>query len=353
MLAEPPAMDIDDPPGWGKRLLSEDLLGFSAKLLGSITRIELSLIRADQRSYEEALYEISEGAWGICATTVGDDSGQLPSFAPYLPHSGHEFDIQEAINIFEEIRNHARDIKDWEQISNCCEILRYLGFFGLYDPDVWVRPFIAEGLGAAEYWGRAATFAEGQMRLVTSPLPVVTKDMMEYMETKERLKRDFFGNTWDELTAEAQKILVGAEVEWMHNRIGNMVREIRPMLELALPSIFPFLEPTTAQRDSRLILTRMRDELLTNRVVLASIDGLKIDNRDKAWVKDELPKLLQKVIHTRNYFEKEQHLPGKKSGKNLEMTEKAVSIHGELLGIGCEGMLPRLMKIKRAISPKK
>jgi len=177
--------------------------------------------------------------------------------------------------------------------------------------------------------------------------------MMEYMETKERLKRDFFGNTWDELTAEAQKILVGAEVEWIHNRIDNMVKDIRPMLELTLPSIFPFLEPTIGQRDSHLILTRMRDELLNNRVVRASIDGLQIDNRDKAWVKDELPKLLQKVIDTRNYFEKEQHLPGKKSGKNLEMAKKAVSIHRELLGIGCEGMLTRLMKIKRAISPKR
>jgi len=97
----------------------------------------------------------------------------------------------------------------------------------------------------------------------------------------------------------------------------------------------------------------MRDELLNNRVVRASIDGLQIDNRDKAWAKDELPKLLQKVIDTRNYFEKEQHLAGKKSGKNLEMTEKAISVHRELLGIGCVGMLPRLMKIKRAISPKK
>jgi len=53
----------------------------------------------------------------------------------------------------------------------------------------------------------------------------------------------------------------------------------------------------------------MRDELLNNRVVRASTDGLQIDNRDKAWIKDELPKLLQKVIDTRNYFKKSSICP--------------------------------------------
>jgi hypothetical protein len=88
-------------------------------------------------------------------------------------------------------------------------------------------------------------------------------------------------------------------------------------------------------------------------VVRASIDGLKIDSGEKEWIKDELPRFLQKVVETRNYFEKDRHLPGRKSDKNLEMTAKAVSIHGELLGIGCKGVLPLLMRIKKAISSKR
>jgi len=35
------------------------------------------------------------------------------------------------------------------------------------------------------------------------------------------------------------------------------------------------------------------------------------------------------------------------------MTQTAISIHNELLGIGCEGVLPRLLEIKQAAGPKK
>ncbi len=362
-LAEPPAVDIDDPSSWGKQLYEDDLFGFSSILVGEIARVELSLIRVEQRNYEEALSLVTEGAWGMCATTLKGKVKYLPEpkrfrqeypgFTPYLPHSGHEFDIQEAANIFEEVKRHAKDIKNWEDIKLYCEVLQYLGYRELYDFLDSVVDATGEEFGAAEYWGKAITFAEDQMRIVASPFPIVTKDAIERAETKERLKRDFLRIIWGELTEEAQKILVDAEIEWMHNRLDNMVKEIRPLLEVILPVVFPFLESTIEQRDGHLILTRMRHELLTNPVVQASIEGLKIDIHDKEWVKDELPKFLWRVIDTRNYFEKEQHLPSKKSGKNLEMTERAVSIHSELLGIGCEGLLPQLLKIKQAAGSKK
>jgi len=357
-LAEPPAVDIDDPSSSGKRLYEDDLFGFSSILVGDIARVELSLIRVEQRNYEEALSLITQGAWGMCATTLEGKAEYLPEakrfgqeypgFTPYLPHSGHGFDIQEAANIFEEVKRHAKDIKNWEDIGLYCEVLQYLGYRELYDFLDSIVDANGEEFGAAEYWGKAITFAEDQMRIVGSPFPIVTKDATEWAETKERLKRDFFQNTWSELIEEAQKILVDAEIQWMHNRPDNMVKEIRPLLELMLPVVFPFLESAINQRDSRLILTRMRHELLTNRVVQASID---IHARE--WVTAELPKFLQRVIDTRNYFEKEQHLPSKKSDKNLKMTERAISIHNELLGIGCEGVLPRLLKTKQATGSKK
>lgn len=357
-LANPPALDIDDPSGWGNRLFEDDLFAFSLVLVSSIARVEMSLVRADQRNYEEALSLITEGAWGMCATNLEGKVEYLPEemrfqqeypgFTPYLPHSRHEFAIQEAANIFEKVKRHAKDIKNWEDIRLYCEVLQYLGYRELYDFLDSIVDADGEEFGAAEYWGRAITFAEDQLRIVASPFPILTKDAIEWAEAKERLKRDFFRSNWSELTEEAQKVLVDAEIEWMHNRPDNMIKDIRPLLELILPDVFPFLEPTIEQRDGRLILTRMRHELLTNRLVRASIDGLKIDARYRQWVKDELPKFLQKVIETRNYFEKEQHLPSKKSNKNVEMVERAVTIRSELLGIGCEGVLLRLKKIKQA-----
>jgi hypothetical protein len=349
-LANPPSMDINDPPGWGNRLLKEDLLGFSTILVDGIIRVELALRRAEQGKYEEAFQLINGAAWDMCATNVESESDQLANFVPYLPHSGRRFDIQEAIDIFEEVKRHARNISAWEDVEICCEVFRYLGFFNLYDPNMQViRPFIAEGLSALEYWGRAATFAEEQKRIVASPLPILTRDAVERTETKERLRRDFFGDLWEEIGKKTQDILVDAEIEWMHSRLDNMVKEIRQLLEVIFVDVFPFLERTAQQKDRRLILTRIRDELRENQA-RDSIDRLKIDNSDKIWIKDEMAKFLHTVIDARNYFEKERHLPGKKSDKYQGMKEKAISIHNKLLGIGCEGVLPRLMRIKKAIS---
>ncbi|GEM_PF-5139630 len=148
-------------------------------------------------------------------------------------------------------------------------------------------------------------------------------------------------------------ILVDVEIEWMHNRLAPMIKESRRLLEVVFPSVFSFLAPTINYHDGHLILTRIKDALLGNKVVRASIEGLKIDPFDKKWIKDELPNFLHIVIDIRNYFDKEQHLPGKQRDKNLEMIRNAVSIHGEMLGIGCIGVLPRLMKIKKATTSKK
>lgn len=354
-LAKQPEMDtiIDDPPGWGNRYFYDNLFVFSSVLVGGIARVELSFWRAEQRNYEEAFWDITNGAWDICATMVEGQSSELPNFKPYLPHSGNQFNVQEAADIFEEVKRHSKNIKNWEYIRMGCEAIQHLGYCDLYDWLGDITDANGETFGAFEYWGRAVTFAEDQMRIVASPIPVLTRDATERMETKERLKRDFFGDLWEETDEKAQEILVDAEIEWIHNRPDKMAREIRPLLELILPAVFPFLEHTIQQSDGRLILTRMRDELRTNRVIRALINGLRMGARDKEWVKNELPEFLQKVIGARNYFEKEQHLSGKKSRKYLEMTEMAKTIHNELLGIGCEGVLPRLMKIKQAAHQRK
>jgi len=348
-LANEPEMDtiIDDPSGWGNRYFYDNLLVFSSVLVGGIARAELSFWRVEQRHYEEAFWDITNGAWDICATMVEGQSSELPSFKPYLPHSGNQFNVQEAADIFEEVKRHSKNIKNWEYIRMGCEAMQHLGYCDLYDWLEEITDANGETFGASEYWGRAATFAEDQMRIVGSPIPILTRDATEMIETRERLKRDFFGDLWEETDEKAQEILLDAEIEWIHSRPDKTAKEIRPLLELILPAVFPFLEHTIQQSNGRLILTRMRDELKTSRVIRALINGLRMSARDKEWVKNELPEFLQKVIRVRNYFEKEQHLSGKKSREYLVMTEAAKTMHNELLGIGCEGVLPRLMKIKQ------
>jgi hypothetical protein len=142
------------------------------------------------------------------------------------------------------------------------------------------------------------------------------------------------------------QLLVDAEIAWMHGRVGDMMKDFRPFLEMVLPAIFVFLQPATGERGHLLPLTAMRNDIRSKRVVQASIRGMRIQERDKEWVLHYLPTFLSEVIDLRNYFEKGRHQQksGEKEGK---MRDKAISVRRTLLGIGCEGILPRLMEIKK------
>jgi len=178
--------------------------------------------------------------------------------------------------------------------------------------------------------------------------PTFIRDIKERTETGERLNRDYFSGLWEVMKGKTRELLISIEIAWIHRNLGHMANEIRRMLEVELPAIFPFLEPAIDRSDHRLILTRMKDELLTNKVVRASVDGLRIHDRHKIWIRDQLPEFLSNVIAARNYFEKDEHLPIKRSHRNQDMIDKAESIHRELLGIGTEGVLPQLLRVKKA-----
>lgn len=357
-LSEPPEMDLDDPKAWGKELADKDLFGFSTILLSGIIRIELASICVSKMRYEDALSHISEGAWDICATTIEQTTEYSAEtkrvdfhnngFLPYLPHLGHEFDIQEAADIFEEIKRHPKDIGDWGNVKLYCDVLKYLGYCELYDGLLdGITDSSGEEFVAGEYWGKAITFAEERMQIISSPFHILTKETQERAETEDRLKRDFLSENWRELPTESFQILVDAEIAWIHGRLNDMMKEIRPFLEIVLPFVFVFLQPTTPERgDPRLPLTIMRNDIRGNRIIQASIRGMKIQEHDKQWVIHYLPTFLSEVIDLRNYFEKERHQQ-KLPEKERKMRDKAISVRRTLLGIGCEGVLPRLMRIKK------
>ncbi|MGA8849394.1 MAG: hypothetical protein WB564_06190 [Dehalococcoidia bacterium] len=357
-LSQPPELDLDDPKAWGKELADKDLFGFSTILLSGIIRIELASIRVSQMRYEDALSHISEGAWDICATTIEQateysaETGHVDfhnnGFLPYLPHLGHEFDIQEAADIFEEIKKHPKDINDWGSVKLYCDVLKYLGYIELYDGLLDdITDSSGEEFVAGEYWGKAITFAEQRMQIISSPFHILTKEKQERAETEDRLKRDFLSENWRELPGESLQKLVDAEIAWIHGRLGDMMKEFRPFLEMVLPSIFIFLRPTTRERgDPRLPLTVMRDGIKGKQIIQASIRGLKIQEHDKQWVIGYLPTFLNEVIGLRNYFEKER-LQQKSPETEEKMRDKAISVRRTLLGIGCEGVLPQLLEIKK------
>ncbi len=337
---------IDDPGGWGNEHFVEDIFTFSLVLVGGIVKAELSLWLLEQRNYEQALWSLTNSAWNLCAASVHETSEGVGDFKAYLPHSLNQFNIQEVADVFEEIKKHPKSVNHWDLIQMDCDAIQYLGYFGLYDFSGDIKDTNGDELGSVEYWGKAITFAEVHRQIEVSPFPIVTQDDKERIETQERLKRDYFPSTWSKFDEESQDIIIDLEIQWIHNRVSDMVKMIRQLLERELISTFPLLEGMANKKDVRLILTRMKEALLDNSIIRAYINGLKIDNAKKQWSLNELPIFLQKVIHARNFFEKEQHLQNKKTEKYQDMIGRVSSIHQQFFGIGGAGVLPILAEIK-------
>jgi len=344
---------VDDPEKWGNKYFNDDLFTFSLVLIHGLIQTELALLRLGQKKYEAAFWGMTESAWYICAATYKESSDEMDSFRPYFPHSHRQFNIQEVADVFEEIKTHPKNITNWEFVKICCEGIQHLGYCGLYDFLDDVRNTDGEVFGAIEYWGRAIAFTEVHQQMVSSPFHIITENDKEEVRTRERLKRDFFGVFWETMEKQTQEMLVESEIQWMLGRVDNMVKEIRPLLEIELPIIFPLLESDVKKEDKQLVLTRIHKSLSDNPIVRTSIDSLKCDNLVKNWIKKELPKFLRLEVDTRNYFEKRQQNYDKQSVIHVQRTENAILIHKQLLGIGCEGVLPKLMQIKRIVRTNK
>ena len=339
---------VDDPSSWGPKYFNSDLLIFSAKLVSAITSAELSRVFYEKRDCEKAFQKLNGAAWSLCATRIKSESNQIGDFVPYLPHTLESFSVQEAANLFEELKRHSKDVQDWDSIRVYCDVMQYLGYNDLYDWLSDITDSNNDTCGVVEYWGKGTTYAEVQMSLMTSPVPLLTYDAKEKTDTLVRLKRDFFPSTWESMSRQSQELLVDAEVEWIHNRLDNMIKDLRPMLESELLADFPFIQHVITMNDPRLISTRIRDEL-EKPAVRSAIDSLNLDSGDKQWLKDRLRRILHDLTDTRNFFEKEQVKHERESDKYRQMAAKATAIHHLLLGIGCESALRRIMKIKKDI----
>ena len=337
---------VDDPSGWGHKHFHEDLFTFSLVLLGGIARTELAFWHKEQRKFEEAFGGITNAAWDICAATITPitdlHTGESirNGFEPYLPHSGGPFNIQEVVDIFEEVKKHSRSIDKWDRIESGCAAIRYLGYCDLYSSLDDVTDASGETFVALEYWGKGVTFAQERQLVMGSPYPLDTEDIKQRYSLQD---------LWNEMDKSTQEILVGAETQWMLGRLDNMVKDLRLMLELVLPSVFPSLEPATRQNDREkrhLTLTIWRDALQKDMEVRARIDELKLSDSNKKKIKKDLPAFLHRVIDARNYFEHGD------ARKRSYIIEKATDIHDELLGIERDGMLRWLMIIKRDTGAK-
>jgi hypothetical protein len=99
-------------------------------------------------------------------------------------------------------------------------------------------------------------------------------------------------------------------------------------------------------------ITRIKRAIRDDEAVRDQIDSLPVEKFSKTWLKKGLPGFIEKVLKVRHFYKESHSSDTKAIVKSREMKDNAGTVHREFFGINCEGVFPRLMKLKRDIKAK-
>jgi hypothetical protein len=349
--------DFEYSPEWGKRFLKDTLLGdFTYSLLIGIISTEYGFYLLNRRKHEEAFETIVGTSCFLFGCSIKSEwrineiDGKLgmksPEFAPYIPHSRAELEIQDIVDLFFELKSNYKTVKNWNSIAETCNQINSFGTnYLLYDPHTIVTSHEdgSQELWAVEFWASTEAFARSN---ISSNELFKLQDQLDEKLALERLQTDFFEIYWDKLSNESKQYLVQAETGWRKKRYRDMLESFRIALETELPILFPLLQKAYDQ--SRVLdLTDMVQSLKNNNMIRSQIDK-NLGKSDSSYVLTTLPIYLSQLIEIRRRF---VH-PDPRFPININDIEIAKDTRRRLLGIRChenEAVLYRLLQIKSKI----
>ena len=362
----------------GLELFRGNLFCFSSLVIWGIAQVELAWRCFEEDRFEEALILMSRGAPALetAAFEVPPQPRQPPRQSddhmsdkfenvldrrePYqmtlLPHSGKDYDPQEAVWIFEDLKKNSGMVKHWEGVRTACERMEGLNLYmcedTVEDSDGDLYPF------HSNYWMKAVRFAESQKPTEKRAL--------------ESLQGDLLRDVWDDLPAKVRTNLEVAETAWLRaakerpdseqyrSQIRSMLEDYHSALARLLAYVCPLLK-TELETDKRskdnkesklsfMPLTRMKERLEDESKAsrgLCVITG-HLPREDGNYVLS-LVDFLKDMIGARSDF---VHPPEEHTEVTAEKrNEDAKAVRYKLLGIeGKESVIKRLVKIKRAMA---
>lgn len=341
--------EIDNPSEWAEKCFAEDLQMFTDMLIKGIVCTERSVNLRAQKNYEGAFGNATIGMIFLDLSTINqkfiDGHFSTFGFTPYLPHSLEEFKfgVGDIYEIFAEIKEHINDVKNWDSIASFCELI----LIEIY------RNNIAD-TESVSYWNRAIEFAQNQSQ--NNQTAILHRFEKAYekegrkKKAEERLQRDFFGKSWDNLEQATRKHLANAELHWDEGQFGDMIRDYRFALENELPKLFQdvlgqdflgnFNKQNIENRDTPLLLSFITNELTkTNNRLHIQRKKPHTTPRDEILI--ELVNFLPSFMRTRGISE---HLD---TSGEVSLDDSKI-FRNRLLGIGCKGIFPQIaiMKMK-------
>jgi hypothetical protein len=366
-------IEFEDEKDWGRKQLDRDVFVLSLVLVTGITDLELALWRAQDGNYEEAFHLVS-------AATPELDLTAFRSFDPhpererarkekrplwrllydighrhfeYLPHSWEALDPQGAVDIFEKLRSHPDQVRDWSRVQKTCKYLvqQYFDWGDVTDSE-------GRELQGWVYWEKAETFAENRL----SPDQFrKLRDEEEREGAERRLHRDFFDDIWSDLPPGVRNSLIDAENHWssrLKPQFDHMTSAYREALEELLKIHFPFLAkkarrkldrnlmpwlpPLPADRIPKNFLGKMSISLEYDPTVIAWIRRVESEDECGRFLRERFPNCLKELVDVRNYYE---HRDTYQYKREEDVVEQAKKIRCEILGIGYgESIIQHLWK---------
>jgi hypothetical protein len=242
---------------------------------------------------------------------------------PEIP--GWSIEPQEVVDVFEQVLRNPPENVDWNEVAEWW----YEFPWYLEDPDV--KDFEGNEWGWVEYCYSRIGFAKAKL----GPQELWKHLVQQQREgCEERLRRDFFGDLWRELPEEARKALIQSEVTWSSRETRRRVESIPNEFRLTFE---PVLWEMLGYKDK----PRLGQMLWGNRLEMAFAQ-LDLGRGDRKFIAD---KLIPELTTLNHYLRRLAEHPGEKPILHEEVEE----MRRKVLGIGCEGLLPRLLEIKRAL----
>ena len=378
----------------GTELAGPDLLGFSLSAASCVVNAEWAALKASEGDYEEAFTTLDQAAYNLSNLGlfwsgldiphlmspfgfVADGDVQYPSAAcPGFLHCGNASHgagvspgIREMMNWYEALCESREKVRNWKKVAFSCHWFGRETLVGEGFAEVEISTgtlYSADDLRG--YWDQASAFSLAQL----SPSQLSEElQRRDQLQAQERLQRDFFEDCWACLDTASQQCLISAERTWYDapstgGRLPSALNEwrlaleneLRQVLIVPLQSVFEevFAEPEEKRRfgldsydpDSIGLLDL---STLLRRVWAGSPNVQGLDDHvahlapekwQNRFLSRDFPVFLDRLRRARNRAEHEL------KADLVEMRQ----LRREILGIGCRGVLPFLMGIKKTALEK-
>ena len=387
-LTEPPDVWNTARLHWSEdqQLPVDDTVDFSLAAARHLVGAEYAAFRASEADYEEAFNELSHAAWSLSALGVFSDGLVIPHLGEpfgWVQDEGLSAGIKELVRWHRHLTTspYRERVKNWWNVAMGCTFnaegspsVHEDAWFGLPEEgfgevlvDVDDPDYSHNWVTLTTYWYMAYTHAKAQM----SPSE---HDFLRQRERNERhrkrLTSDFFDDCWFVLEENTRECLVSAEIAWSEaprsgGRVFALPNELRLAFEGELREMF--IKPIEQQIDNLLsdgkrskrfglrsrdagsislgdigkLLERANPKELDLLALHMLIEGAGLNAKDKRFVHQDLARFLNRLWRARNEAEHQ----GRCDAGTMR------TLRRQALGIGCEGMLPRLARLKKRMMP--